>query len=89
LVQYRSRLPSRTNARARSANASASCQSSRSSYRGARAELASLRARVPDDEAALAATVEAVELALDRERWIWMAIMSVAALTTFGRRTDR
>jgi hypothetical protein len=59
------------------------------SYRGARAELAALRARVPDDEAALAVTVDAVELALDRERWIWMAIMSVAALTTAGRPTDR
>lgn len=51
------------------------------SYREAGRALAELRPLVPADEAALAAAVDAVERALERERWTWTAIMSVTVLT--------
>lgn len=52
------------------------------SYAGARAELCTLREQEPADDAGLAAVVDAVELALERERWTWSAIMAVAVLTS-------
>jgi hypothetical protein len=48
----------------------------------ARDELLRLRDREPAGEAELARAVDAVERALEQERWIWTAIMSVAVLTS-------
>jgi hypothetical protein len=48
----------------------------------ARDELLRLREREPAGEAELARAVDEVERALERERWTWTAIMSVAVLTS-------
>jgi hypothetical protein len=58
----------------------------RDSYAEAGEELRQLRAQEPADEAELARAVEAVELALERERWTWTAIMSVSVLASSGSR---
>jgi hypothetical protein len=47
-------------------------------------ELSGLREQEPADEAALTQAVDSVELVLERERWTWTAIMSVAVLTSSG-----
>jgi hypothetical protein len=52
------------------------------SFAEARDELSGLRAEEPVDEGSLARAVDAVETALDRERWTWTAIMSVTVLTS-------
>jgi hypothetical protein len=56
------------------------------SFAEARDELRSLREHEPADDAALARSVDAVEFALERERWTWTAIMSLTVLTSSGRR---
>jgi hypothetical protein len=58
----------------------------RDSYAEAGAELRQLRALEPTDETSLGLAVDAVELALERERWTWTAIMSVAVLASAGPR---
>jgi hypothetical protein len=51
------------------------------SFADAREDLLALRDRAPADEAALTATVADVERVLERERWIWTAVMSATVLT--------
>jgi SLOG in TRPM, prokaryote/SMODS and SLOG-associating 2TM effector domain 1 len=55
------------------------------SFAEARDELRGLRAEQPAGEEALARAVDAVETALERERWTWTAIMSVTVLTSSPR----
>ena len=56
------------------------------SYREAQGELLNLRVQNPTDETTLAAAVDAVELAIERERWKWVATMSVTDLASLNRR---
>ncbi|MEN3357481.1 MAG: SLOG-associating effector domain 1 [Mycobacteriales bacterium] len=56
-----------------------------SSFAEARDDLRELRAENPADEESLARAVDAVETALERERWTWTAIMSVTVLTSSSR----
>jgi SMODS and SLOG-associating 2TM effector domain 1 len=51
------------------------------SFAAACAELRALRDQPPADEVALTRTVAAVESVLERELWMWTAIMSVTVLT--------
>jgi hypothetical protein len=51
-------------------------------FADARDDLLGLRDREPADEADLARALDDVERALERERWTWTAIMSVAVLTS-------
>jgi hypothetical protein len=51
-------------------------------FTDARDDLLALRERQPADEDELARAVEEVERALERERWTWTAIMSIAVLTS-------
>jgi SMODS and SLOG-associating 2TM effector domain 1 len=55
------------------------------SFDAAAAELRALRARTPAGEHELAATVAAVEAVLERELWMWTAIMSVTVLASAPR----
>jgi hypothetical protein len=57
------------------------------SFDAAAAELRALRARAPAGEHELAATVAAVEAVLERELWMWTAIMSVTVLASAPRST--
>jgi SMODS and SLOG-associating 2TM effector domain 1/SMODS and SLOG-associating 2TM effector domain 3 len=56
-----------------------------SSFAEARDELRELRTENPAAEESLARAVDAVESALERERWTWTAIMSVTVLTSSSR----
>jgi hypothetical protein len=51
-------------------------------FADARDDLLALRQRQPADEEGLARAVDEVERALERERWTWTAIMSIAVLTS-------